>query len=254
LSYSPEQCGKKFRRTSERGRRKEEALSGETSTKERHVEGIDGEKYSPLGRGSRQRSSSSVKSPERKIAGKRTQSSNSDNHSPPTKRKKISLSCESKKSTASSGSRKRPRRKVDPQENIDSGSSGPETSSKRAKPHKSKASAESVAKSTSVKSVKAVKRKSRSRARVKKGEETAISDSDSSPIRPSSTTKRKAQGRGKSKLQHSDTTKPVPKEKSEQQTQPPQKDKTEGICIPTNHFYSLPPFPEFARLAMASEG
>ena len=264
LSYSPEQCSKKIRRTSERGRRKEEASSGETSTtKERHLESVDGEKYcdtSPLRQESHQRNSSSVKSPERKVTGrKRTRSSNSDNHSPPTKRKKTSSGCESKKNTASSGSRKRSRRKVDPQENIDSGSSGPETSSKRAKPPKSKAaSAEVVAKSTSSKNVQAVKRKSRSRVKVKKGEEAAISDSDSSPIRTTTTTtstrKRKAQGRGKSKLQHSDTTKPVPKE--QQQTQPPQKDTTEGItCIPTNHFYSLPPFPEFARLAsMASEG
>ena len=246
--YSPEQYSKKFRRTSERGKRKEEALSSETSTKERHLEAVDSEKHcdtSPLRQKSRQRSSSSVKSPERKVTGKRTRSSNSDNHSPPTKRKKTSSNSESK-STASSSSRKQPRRKVDPQENIDSGSSGPETSSKRTKP-KSKASAEAVTKSTSVKSVKAVKRKSRSRAKVKKGEETAISDSDSSPVRPT-TAKRRTQGRGKSKLQHLDP-KPVPKE----QTQPP-KDRTEGICIPTNHFYSLPPFPEFARLAMASEG
>lgn len=266
LSYSPEQCSKKFRRTSERGRRKEEVSSGETSTtKERHFEGVDGDKHcdtSPLRRESRQRSSSSAKSPERKVTGKkRTRSSNSDNHSPPTKQNKTSSSCESKKNTASSGSRKRPRRKVDPQENIDSGSSGPETSSKRTKPAKSKpASAEAAAKSTSAKSVKAVKRKSRSRVKVNKSEEIAISDSDSSPVRTTitiTTRKKKAQGRGKSRLQHSDTTKPVPKEKSEQQqTQPPQKDTTEGInCIPTNHFYSLPPFPEFARLAsMASEG
>ena len=247
-SYSPEQYSKKFRRTSERGKRKEEALSGETSTKEIHLEATCSEKLcdtSHLKQRSRQRSSSSVKSPERKVTGKHTRLSNSDNHSPPTKRKKTALSSESK-STASSSSRKRPRRKVDPQENIDSGSSGPETNSKRTK-SKSKTSEVVISKSTSV---KAVKHKSRSRAKVKKGEETAISDSDSSPIRHTST-KRRSQGRGKSKLQCSDT-EPVPKDKSEG-TQLP-KDRTEGICIPTNHFYSLPPFPEFARLAMASEG
>ena len=263
-SYSPEQYSKKFRRTSERGRRKEKE-EGKTYTKEAkeecHLEGVDGEKHrdsSPLRQKSLQRiGSSSVKSPERKVTGKRTRSSNSDNHSPPAKRKKTSSSCESK-STASSGSRKRPRRKVDPQENIDSGSSGPETSSKKTTKPKSAASAEAVTtKSTSVKSAKAVKRTRRSRAKVKRGEDiTVISDSDSSPVRPttttSATTKRR---RGKSsKLQHSDT-KPVTKEKSERETQPAlPKDRTEGICIPTNHFYSLPPFPEFARLTMASEG
>ena len=254
-SYSPEQYSKKFRRISERGKRKEEAWSSETSTtKEIHLgAAADSEKHcdtNPLKQRSHQRSSSSVKSPERKVTGKhtRSRSSNSDNHSPPTKRKKTASSSESK-STTTSSSRKRARRKVDPQENIDSGSSGPETSTKRTK-SKSKSSEVAVAKNTGAKSVKAVKRKSRSRAKVKKGEETAISDSDSSPIRHTST-KRRSQGRGKSKLQHSDT-EPVPKYKSEG-TQP-LKDRTEGICIPANHFYSLPPFPEFARLAMASEG
>ena len=247
LLYSPEQCNKKFWRTSERGKRKEEALSSETSSKELHLEATDSEKHcdsTSLKQNSGQRSSSSVKSPERKITGKRTRSSNSDTHSPPIKRKKTSSNSETK-NTASSSSRKRPRRKVDTQENIDSGSSGPETSSKRAK-GQSKASAVAATKNTSVSSVKAVKRKSRSRTKAKKGEETAVSDSDSSPTRHSST-KRRSQGKGKSKLQPSDT-EPVSK-----QTQPP-KDRTEGISVPTNHFYSLPPFPEFARLAMASEG
>lgn len=240
------QPNRRSRRTSERGK-KSETKGGETDNKELLVESIDSEIYCeppPLKRSSGRKKGSSIKSPgrtetERKTTGKRTRSSNSDSCSPPKKRQKTSNS--ESECRASSGGRKRPVRKVATQQHIDSGSSGPEFT--RRTKGKSKTS-----KDASDGAVKSVER--RRRTKHKKSEEVVVSDSDSSPTR-SANTGRRTKGRGKSKLQHSDS-EPVSKGKG-RKTQPP-KGRTEEVCVPTNNFYSLPPFPEFARLTMASEG
>ena len=248
----PVQRNKRSQRTS-RGR--EERLDLEAIHKQVYCDSTDSENccgtITSLKVNSNEIQSSSVikssersEREERKENGKRTRSSNSGSHCPPSKRQRSSSRSESRHEIPSSSNRKRARKSL---ECVDSASSG--TESTKRKKTKSRASTSVAAtKNASDNSIKSTRRKSRLKARSDKLRETvALSDSDSSPTRyPKS--RRRYRNRGKSKLQHLNS------ELHSNGIVQPLKGKAETVCLPQDHLYSLPPFPDFARLTMASEG
>ena len=245
LPRSPVQSNERFRRSSERLKRKNSTSS------EANGQLLDPLKVEICPNDStlrrtpgRKGSNKSSEETERKQTGKRTRSSNSDSYSPSSKRQRSSLQSESKVTTLLSGSRKRPGRTTDTKQNTDSPTSGDLELVKRSRVKSSPGVV--AADNTSETTVKVARRVTRSRAKDKKSEEQApiLSDSDSSPTLHTCF-RRRTRSRGFSKPEQLDSESP----------QPPSKDRTKEGCVPTsNHFYSLPSLPEFVRLAMASEG
>lgn len=259
LSRSPVRCNEKTRKISERGRKKDSTNTEIVNGKEGDLTDSDNcpGTHSLRKKSLKQRSPQQSEETEGKRTGKRTRSSNSDNYIPPSKRKRLSSASESK-STASPSKRKRSSKT----QKVEFASSGSES----AKKHKLKSKAvlavvegtannNSSDSTSSTSAVKAVKRKRhlRTKSRRSNKESVVLSDSDSSPTHQTSA-KRRARERGKGKVRQQRQrldSEPVTKEKE----QPSTKRRTEELHpFTTNHFYSLPPFPEFARLAMASEG